>query len=420
MYRRLTDQEVLETVLQVSKTMGEMRALEPLLKYATDELLSFTGAERGYIILLNNDGELEFKIQRDAKLNGTASVDETSHTIINDVITKGEPVILSNAMTDPRFSSARSVLVLKLRSILCVPLRASNRVIGAIYLENRSLENRFLPGDLSSIELWANQAAVAIENARLNDTLEVANKHLQELDELKNNFVLLVSHELRTPLSAVMIYSSLLGKTKEEAKITQLQERMDTAVEKLNKTIGEIIQVFRLISGQQEVHLTTTPASTVIESVLYKLEPLAEQRQIKLHLRGLDALPPLYIDGSLIKTVLDNILGNALKYTPDGSNIYFSANLLTEGIEFIIRDEGIGVPESELERVFDIFHTLGELKNHSTSKHEFRGGGLGLGLPISKSIVEAHGGTIRLESPRFDPETCPGATCTVFLPYGSA
>ena len=418
MHRDLKGEELLSNVLQVTKKMGEMRSLGPLLEYAIDELLQFTGAEKGYIILVNGDGKLDFRVQRDAQGNTLPQVDEISHTVINNVISSGESLVLSNALTDPRFGAARSVIELRLRSILCVPLLVANRTIGAIYLENREFENRFVQADQATLELWANQAAVAIENARLNDELEVANKHLTQLDEMKSNFVMLVSHELRTPLASVMAYSSLVSKlVDDDSRIIKMQTRLNESVERLNKSIGEIIQVFRMMSGQQDIRRTLMPVSAFMDPVLNKILPHAEQRNIEVTVDSLETLPLLLVDGELMKIVFENVIGNALKFTPDDGKIIISADLNTEGIRFSIKDTGIGVPELEQQRVFDLFHILGELKHHSTSKVAFRGGGLGLGLPIARGIVAAHGGTIKLESPGYDPNTLPGTTCTIFLPH---
>ena len=418
MHRKLEGVELLTSVLQITRKMGEMRSLEPLLEYATDELLRFTGAEKGYIILRDEDDKLDFKVQRDAQGNNLAQVDQISYTVINDVITSGTSVVLSNALTNPRFGNAKSVMALRLRSILCVPLMVAKRVIGAIYLENREFENRFVEADQATMELWANQAAVAIDNARLNDELEKANRNLTQLDELKNNFVMLVSHELRTPLSSVMAYSSLVSKlVDKDSPIVKMQSRLEESVERLNKSIGEIIQVFRIMSGQQDIGRTLTPVNMLIDPVLNKLRPHAAKRKISVTVDDVDSLPLLLVDGELIKTVFDNVLGNALKFTPDEGAISLCSELSADGVTFVIRDSGIGVPESELDGIFDIFHTLGELKYHSSSKHAFRGGGLGLGLPIARGIIEAHGGTIRLESPGYDPELFPGTTCTIFLPH---
>jgi signal transduction histidine kinase len=339
------------------------------------------------------------------------------------VVKSSTPLVLSNAMTDPRFGEAHSVMHLKLRSVMCVPLITQNETIGAIYVENRSVRGRFREQDLPPLELMANQASVAIENARLNDSLEVANRHLRELDELKNNFIMLVSHELRTPLTAVNAYANLMKAVIEQSagggdqRIFQTHERLETAMKRLNRTIQEIILVFRIFSGQQDLRLTQTRLHTILEGTVQRLQPVCRKRNIQLSMENVDDLPPLMLDGPQLKIAFENILSNAVKYTPDGGRIVMHGAIQAEGVEISVTDSGIGIPLNEQRRVFDLFHVLGSLMTHSSSKHAFQGGGMGLGLPIARGIIEAHQGEISIESPGYDLEEPPGTTVRVFLPY---
>ena len=417
-------EELMAHVLGVSRRMAEMRSLAPLLSYTIDEVLSLVGAERGYIVLVYEDGELDFRVKRDNEGNDLAhGTDEISRSILQDVVTSGQSLVLSNAMTDPRFGQAHSVMHLKLRSVMCVPLITQNQTIGAIYVENRSVRGRFRKDDLPPLELFANQAAVAIDNAKLNDDVEIANQHLRELDELKNNFIMLVSHELRTPLTAVNAYANLMKTVIEKAdagqdeRVLETQDRLETAVDRLNKTIQEIILVFRIFSGQQDLRLSQTYPRSVITTIADRLQAVCAERSLALTLENIDDLPPLMLDGPQIRIVFENVLGNAVKYTPDGGKIHISGAQRADGVEISVSDTGIGIPPGEQKRVFDLFHVLGSLMNHSTSKHAFRGGGLGLGLPIAKGIVEAHQGNITIESPGYDLDNPPGTTVCIFLPY---
>jgi diguanylate cyclase (GGDEF)-like protein len=164
---------ILLRILDVSRRMAERRAFAPLLSYVIDEAMKLAGAERGYVVLLGADGTLDFRVTRDRDGNDIANAaDQISTSILRKVVDSGEPLILRDAMSDPRFSSSRSVMNLHLRSILCVPLVSYGKTIGGIYLENRSIRGRFKETNLSLLILFANQASVAIENAVLNDSLE--------------------------------------------------------------------------------------------------------------------------------------------------------------------------------------------------------------------------------------------------------
>ena len=421
---RANGAELLEYVLTVSHRMAAMRSLEPLLIYTMDEVLQFVGAERGYIVLLMPDGELSFRVQRDREGNDLDhGNDAISHSILADVVADGRPLVLGNAMTDRRYGQAHSVVHLQLRSVMCVPLVTQNRTIGAIYVENRQVSSRFRDEDLAPLELFANQAAVAIENAALNDSLAIAYQQLHELDQLKSNFIMLVSHELRTPLTAVNAYASLMKLMLErsgspaEPRLLETQGKLDDAVERLNKTIREIIHVFRILSGEYDLQCAQLPLRTVLLPVLEKLRPICAERNLTLTVEGVSELPPLLLDGPEMAIVFENVLGNAVKYTPDGGTITVRGELVSDGIVIAVIDTGIGIPLEEQTRVFDLFHVLGSMLNHSSGKHGFRGGGLGLGLPIVRGIVAAHGGKASLQSSGYDPETCPGTTCRLFLPF---
>lgn len=424
MSNRLEGIELLDYVLRVSRHMAESHALAPLLAYTIDKVLTLVGAERGYIVLKSSDGSIDFKIKRDSEGNDLpGATDEISYSILEQVVQTGESVVLSDAMHDPQFGMARSVMALRLRSIMCVPLITRNRTIGAIYVENRSVRGRFRESDLAPLQLFANQAAIAIENTELIENLKVANDHLTELDELKNNFIILVSHELKTPLTAVSTNAQLMNMIIERAglqndpMLSRTAANLDRATERMRHVIDEIVQFFRIASGQMELAFNEIRLREVIEPVVDSLTAVCEERHLTITVADFRGLPPVWADARKLKIVFQNIIGNAVKYTPDGGTIQVEAHhVQTNQIAVSVKDTGIGVPLEEQKRVFDMFHVLGSLSNHSTSKSAFRGGGFGLGLPIARGIVEAHGGTICLESRGYDEALLPGTVCTVALP----
>jgi signal transduction histidine kinase len=326
-------------------------------------------------------------------------------------------------MQHPQFGQAKSVVALRLRSIMCVPLVTRNQTIGAIYVENRSIRGRFRETDLAPLQLFANQAAIAIENTKLIENLKIANDHLTELDELKNNFIILVSHELKTPLTAVSTNAQLMNMIIEKAglrddpMLSRTAANLDKATRRMQHVIDEIVQFFRIAAGQLELYCYDIRLHDVILPIVNNLATVCHERRLTIQVGDLQALPLINGDAQRLKLVFQNIIGNAVKYTPDGGRITIEAAWLeNHQIEILVKDTGIGVPEDEQQRVFDMFHFLGSLQTHSTSKSAFRGGGFGLGLPIARGIVEAHQGSIRLESSGYDEELLPGTICTVTLP----
>lgn len=424
MGNRLGGIELLDFVLRVSRHMAESHALAPLLSYTIDQVLTLVGAERGFIALKREDGTLDFKVRRDNKGNDLpGATDEISYSILEKVVQTGEAVVLSDAMQDPQFGNARSVMALRLRSIMCVPLITRNQIIGAIYVENRSVRGRFRETDLAPLQLFANQAAIAIENTELIENLKIANDHLTELDEMKNNFIILVSHELKTPLTAVSTNAQLMNMIIEkaglgnDAMLSRTATNLDKATNRMRHVIDEIVQFFRIASGQLELAKHEIRLLEVIEPVIENLTAVCAERSLTIEVADLHTLPKIYADPRKLKIVFQNIVGNAVKYTPDGGSIHISGHCPDNTqIEIQVKDTGIGVPRDEQQRVFDMFHVLGSLSTHSTSKSAFRGGGFGLGLPIARGIVEAHNGRIHLESSGYDETLLPGTTCTVTLP----
>ncbi len=285
--------------------------------------------------------------------------------------------------------------------------------------------------------------AVAIESAqqaynqelveRLESTirsLEASNKTLRKLDQIKDDFIQLTAHELRTPLTTVYGYSRLV---QESAPIQYLMAQdpevfacltgLIDSVERLNSVINEIVTISRIASGRVDLKPGLVRLDHIMERVVQGYQSVIAQRRINLVYNVEQWPPAFYADGILLELALNNILGNAIKYTPDGGDVIFSAKRIEEKkgkyVQIGITDSGIGIDPQDQAHIFDRFYTAGDTQLHSTSKTAFRGGGLGLGLAICRGIVEAHNGKIWVESEGCDEEKMPGSTFFVELPAQS-
>jgi diguanylate cyclase (GGDEF)-like protein len=177
-------QALLENLLEVSRAMAETRSLDPLLHYAMAVALELFGGENGYLVLLGNNGKLEFRVrQNHLGLEVEEPQSAISHTILAKVIERRKPAVIADAMLDPSLGTAESVIALRLRSVMCAPLIASGNILGAIYVENRSNQDAFDQQDLKALEYFAAMAAVGIENAMLN--AELAQRVEQRTAELQ-------------------------------------------------------------------------------------------------------------------------------------------------------------------------------------------------------------------------------------------
>jgi len=156
----------------------------------------------------------------------------------------------------------------------------------------------------------------------------------------------------------------------------------------------------------------------VVEQVVGGLRAALDERRQKISISGLSDLPDVVADEARLHQALRNVIINGIKFTPDGGQITVRARLVEEGrtVELEIADTGIGIDPEHHDLVFEKFYRVGDLNLHSTGQIKFKGAGPGLGLPIARGIVEAHGGRIWVESPRHDEEVCPGSTFYIWLP----
>ncbi len=178
-----TDQigERLKHVIQVSLQMNETHDLDRLLPYVMDQVIELSGAERGFLVLIDEAGEMDFKVARSMSQEEIERAQaQISYTIIGRVAQSKKPVLLQDALADEHFGSQDSVLSLDLRSVLCVPLLSRSKLVGVIYVDNRSMSGRFSPDDVTLMTIFANQAAFSIENARLYKETVQANRELEE------------------------------------------------------------------------------------------------------------------------------------------------------------------------------------------------------------------------------------------------
>jgi two-component system, NarL family, sensor histidine kinase BarA len=244
-----------------------------------------------------------------------------------------------------------------------------------------------------------------------NRRLQEQNERLTEVDRLKSNFLATVSHELRTPLTSVIGYSEMILEGMAGPINDEQRDYVKTIMEKgesLLQMITQLLDLSRIESGNLRLTQSDFDVGAVLRSATTSIVPQCTKKDIKLHIEVPSGLPYIHGDRDKVGQVVVNLLGNAVKFTPNGGAITLSASVVTgarEGadendmfalreqqfIEIVVKDTGIGIPTDKLGSVFERFF---QVDNSSTREY----GGTGLGLSIVKSFVDAHGGTIRAES----------------------
>ncbi len=256
--------------------------------------------------------------------------------------------------------------------------------------------------------------------------LESAYTNLKRLDKMKEAFIQLTAHELRTPLTLIYGYGRLLQDSPvisrmmlESDEVRQLIVNMLEAINRMTGVINEILLISRVASGRVELTISPVKLAELLPRVAAEYHQALTQRQIKVLFDTTQAPEKMEADRALLTLALTNLLGNAIKYTPDGGTITMTAVASGEQALILVKDTGIGVSKEDQKLIFESFYTAGNTQLHSTSKVAFRGGGLGLGLAICSEIIKAHGGSIWAESPGRDEEKLPGSTFTISMPLKS-
>ncbi len=298
------------------------------------------------------------------------------------------------------------------------------------------LDERTEALETSQVDLKKFAAEVEESRNRVRENLEIverANVELRRIDRMKDHFLGMMSHELRTPLSLITGYSSnvLSDQSIElEPKVTEALEGISKGAERLRTIITEMLDVSQIDAKGLRLTFSPTNIGELVQEVTKELSTFTRQRKQEILLEEFVGLPPVAIDRKRIHQVLINIIGNAIKFTPDGGRIAVSFRKFKEErafpgatvrgdsdyLDIVVSDGGIGLDKDELDRIFEKFYEVGEIDKHATSKYAFLGRGVGLGLPIARGIVEAHGGRLWAESPGYDAVHCPGSTFHIVLP----
>ena len=322
-----------------------------------------------------------------------------------------------------------------------VPVITDHDLDGLIAIGPKRSALPYQPGELDLLQVLADQTVVALQNARLfselgtqneqiqllNTDLMSQNERLEIMDRVKSDFITIASHELRTPLTQVKGYSDILAAMNEENALTREQTReivghINRATLQLERLITAMLDASQLDVDGMQLTFVQTKLDMIIKLALEPLAQAMKERRISIELADLEALPTIYADFKRLVQAFQNLIGNAVKYTPDHGHIAIEATLLSsqnggsDHIEMVIADTGIGIDPQFHELIFEKFFRIGDPQLHSTGSTKFKGAGPGLGLPIAKGVIEAHDGRIWVESEGEDEKRLPGSRFYIILP----
>ncbi len=311
-----------------------------------------------------------------------------------------QPVILNDVRSEHDFLP--NPLLPDTHAEMAVPMIVGDKVLGVFDVQSDKTSG-FTDEDASIYSTLAAQVGVALQNARLYVEQAATVTQLRELDRLKSSFLANMSHELRTPLNSILGFTDVML----EGLDGNLTEFMDNDLRLIQKNgqhllhlINDVLDMAKIESGRMNLHPETFKVHSVLDEVASITSTLASEKNLSLFIdEGSDAELEIYADNTRLRQVMINLVNNSIKFTEKGK-ISISAKPM-DGARVLIsvKDTGIGIPPDKLDAVFQEFTQV----DTSTTR---KAGGTGLGLPISRRLVEMHGGRLWAESTGVDGEGC--------------
>ncbi|MEJ2149578.1 MAG: GAF domain-containing sensor histidine kinase [Chloroflexota bacterium] len=359
-------------------------------------------------------------------------------------ISDQQPILQYDLEFQPDFAETPEAELHYFKSLemdIYAPIVGEETLVGMLAIGPKRNDEPFRPSEIELLAALAQQTVVALNNARLvsnlrtlnqeisalNEDLANTNNRLQRLDSVKSDFLLIASHELRTPLAQIQGYSDLLGEMSERKMLdpkqtSEITKFLSGASQRMTEVITSLLDVSQIDVQSLDLNFLEISLSAVLKMAIEPFADAIHQRDQTLVARGLRNLPPLYGDLQRLVQAFNNLISNAIKFTPDGGKINVSGQIYEKdedgnpvSLQVTVRDSGIGIDEEDQELIFDKFFRVGEVKYHSSGATKFKGAGPGLGLAIAKGIIEGHGGRIWVESEGYDEEKMPGSAFHVVL-----
>jgi signal transduction histidine kinase len=384
----------LERLIEISHSLNSTLELRPLLQRIAVAAQQLTDTEETSILLLDRKtGQLHFEAA--TNLPGIRSiVVPMEGSVAGLVVQTSKPVVVPDARNDPHFyHQADEQSDFSTRSILAVPMVVRGNVIGVLEAVNKRGGGEFAREDVEMLTVLGGQAAVAVQNALL----------FQQSDLVAD-----IVHEMRTPLMSIIGYAELIqqpGMTLEQCH--QFAGIVEGEAERLTGLANSFLDLAKIESGRASLACAPVDLSTVIHMAVSVLTPQANAKQIGLSVNIVDDLPPVVGDGQRLHQVMLNLIGNGIKYCSSGDNVAVTARREGDVLRVSVVDTGPGIPADALPRIFERFYRVPGSEGQAV--------GSGLGLTITRKIVEAHGGEISVSS-----EEGRGATFTFTLPLEGA
>ncbi len=383
----------LRAVYDESLSVVNEQRLQPILDAFVNRMVTLLNASYCSVWLLGSDGErLQLVASTAAEQTvGNISV-KTDEGMVGRVTQSGLPMRLADYANWPqRMNLDRGTQGAVVRA-MCVPLMFGGRPIGAAVVGRPADRPEFTDEDERKMTLFANMVSPSVRNAQLFVQLNAAVQEAERANMVKTRFLASVTHELRTPLNLIINNMDFMrigafGDVTPE-QISRLDQTIRSA-EHLLYLINDLLDVSKIEAGEMSLFIQENDLAPIITDVLEAGVMMLEKdpdksQKVALQAKLPETLPQVPMDARRIRQVLNNLVSNAIKFTPEGS-VMLTVEVEDEFIRFSVADTGIGIPDDEMGALFEAFERTSRVKELGIE-------GTGLGLPISKYLVEQHGG----------------------------
>jgi signal transduction histidine kinase len=393
----------------LSRSLDYQHTLAAVARLAVPEIADWCAVD-----IVNETGQLQrlavahvdpAKLESARHLEERYPPDPSSPQGVHEVIRTGRPAMMVSIPPDLVAAGARDAEHLRLltelglTSYMCVPLTSSSGTFGALTFVYAESGRHYSDRDLAFALEVAARAGLAIENA-------FAYRRANEANRLKDEFLATLSHELRTPLNAILGYAQMLnvGLFDDEGRVKAV-EVLTRNAQSLRQMIDDVLDVSRITSGKLRLNVTRVELREILQNAVNTIQPAADAKGVAIEMVVDADVSAVSGDPDRLLQIAWNLLSNAVKFTPRGGRVQLHLGRADGSVEVVVKDDGQGIDPAFLPHVFERFR---QADSRSSREH----GGLGLGLAISRELIELHGGTIAASSAGKGS----GATFTIRLP----
>lgn len=393
---------------QISRAVNSVLNLREVLWLILRNAVKLTNAVSGAILLLENEDDLVIKEAYNMPSGWQNIHIKVGQGLSGHATFIRQPYFSNDVKNDPYYIGAPEMENIK--SEMAVPILLEKKVIGVIKIDSDETE-RFEEEDVELMSTLANSAAVAIANSQfyeevnnLNKTLEekvqqrteelkIANQKLEKSIELKSQFIADASHELRTPLTIIKgnIDLALWDEKNKAGELRETLELIDEEVNHMSGILADLMVLTHAGAGKLNLKKTNANLGSLLKTAAQSMEILAKEKNIKIELAGGENPSVLIDENKFLKMIL-NLISNAIKYGKQNGWVKIGMETDSKEIRITVSDNGVGIPEEEVPFIFERFYRVNKVRTREKI------GGSGLGLAICKSIAEAHGGYIDVQS----------------------